>query len=75
MQLNDRLLTLVSYAAVVIGVVLGASGVVRGGSLFIAVGTAGIALKSRKFRSIEFYLPLAIAVALFALAIALPRGR
>ncbi|CAN1493882.1 hypothetical protein MCERE8_00298 [Candidatus Nanopelagicaceae bacterium] len=75
MQLNDRLLTLVSYAAVVIGVVLGASGVVRGGSLFIAVGTAGIALKSRKFRSIEFYLPLAIAIALFALAIALPRGR
>jgi hypothetical protein len=75
MQLNDRLLTLVSYAAVVVGVVLGASGVVRGGSLFIAVGTAGIALKSRKFRSIEFYLPLAIAIALFALAIALPRGR
>lgn len=75
MQLNDRLLTLVSYAAVVIGVALGASGVVRGGSLFIAVGTAGIALKSRKFRSIEFYLPLAIAIALFALAIALPRGR
>ena len=75
MQLNDRLLTLVSYAAVMIGVALGASGVVRGGSLFIAVGTAGIALKSRKFRSIEFYLPLAIAIALFALAIALPRGR
>jgi len=75
MQLNDRLQTLVSYAAVVVGVVLGASGVVRGGSLFIAVGTAGIALKSRKFRSIEFYLPLAIAIALFALAIALPRGR
>ena len=75
MQLNDRLLTLVSYAAVMIGVALGASGVVRGGSLFIAVGTAGIALKSRNFRSIEFYLPLAIAIALFALAIALPRGR
>lgn len=75
MQLNDRLLTLTSYAAVLIGVVLGASGVVRGGSLFIAVGTAGVALKSRNFRSIQFYLPLVIAVALFALAIALPRGR
>ena len=75
MQLNDRLLTLVSYAAVVVGVVLGASGVVRGGSLFIAVGTAGVALKSRNFRSVQFYLPLMIAVALFALAIALPRGR
>ena len=75
MQLNDRLLTLASYAAVLIGVVLGASGVVRGGSLFIAVGTAGVALKSRNFRSIQFYLQLVIAVALFALAIALPRGR
>ena len=75
MQLNDRLLSILSYAAVLIGVALGASGIVRGGSLFIAVGTAGIALKSRKFRSIEFYLPLAIAIALFALAIALPRGR
>jgi hypothetical protein len=75
MQLNLRLLSIISYAAVVIGVALGATGVVRGGSLFIAVGTAGIALKSRNFRRIEFYLPLAIAVALFALAIALPRGR
>jgi hypothetical protein len=75
MQLNLRWLSTISYATVVIGVALGASGVVRGGSLFIAVGTAGIALKSRNFRSIEFYLPLAIAVALFTLAIALPRGR
>jgi hypothetical protein len=56
-------------------VVLGILGFVRAGSLFIALGTAGVALKSRDFRRIEFYLPLAIAVALFALAIALPRGR
>ena len=75
MQLNNRLLSIASYVAVLIGVVLGASGVVRGGSLFIAVGTAGVALKSRNFRSVQFYLPLMIAVALFALAIALPRGR
>ena len=75
MQLNNRILTIVSYAAVLIGVVLGASGIVRGGSLFIAAGTMGIALKSRNFRGIEFYLPVLIAVALFALAIALPRGR
>lgn len=75
MQLNLRLLSTISYAAVLIGITLGASGVVRGGSLFIAAGTAGIALKSRNFRSIEFYLPLAIAIALFTLAIALPRGR
>jgi hypothetical protein len=75
MQLNHRLLSIVSYAAVLVGVVLGATGVVRVGSLFIAAGTLGIALKSRNFRRIEFYLPFVIALALFTLAIALPRGR
>jgi hypothetical protein len=75
MQLNDRVISILSYGAVVFGVGLGTFGIVRGGSLFIALGTAGIALKSRKFRTLEFYIPLAIAVALFVLAIALPRGR
>ena len=75
MQLNNRLLGLVSYGLVITGVVLGVLGFVRAGSLFIAAGTLGIALKSRNFRGIEFYLPVVIAVALFALAIALPRGR
>lgn len=75
MQLNNRILSIISYAAVLIGVVLGAAGIVRGGSLFIAAGTLGIALKSRNFRRIEFNLPVVIAVALFVLAIALPRGR
>jgi hypothetical protein len=75
MQLNLRSRTAISYVAVIIGVTLGLFGIVRGGSLFIAVGTAGIAMNSRNFRRIEFYLPLAIAIALFALAIALPRGR
>ena len=69
------MLGLVSYGLVITGVVLGVLGFVRAGSLFIAGGTAGIALKLRDFRRIEFYLPLAIAIALFALAIALPRGR
>ena len=75
MQLSNRLLSIISYASVVVGIALGMIGFVRAGSLFIAAGTAGIALKSRNFRRIEFYLPLAIAIALFALAIALPRGR
>ena len=69
------MLGLISYGLILTGMVLGVLGAVRGGSLFIAVGTAGIALKTRDFRRIEFYLPLAIAIALFALAIALPRGR
>jgi hypothetical protein len=75
MQLNERLISLLSYGAVTLGIVLGTFGIVRGGSLFIALGTAGIALKSRNFRTLEFYIPLAIAIALFVVAIALPRGR
>jgi hypothetical protein len=75
MQLNQRLISLFSYGAVIFGVGLGTFGIVRGGSLFIAIGTVGIALKSGKFRTLEFYIPLAIAIALFVLAIALPRGR
>ena len=75
MQLNNRLLGLISYGLVLTGVALGVFGAVRGGSLFIAVGTAGIALKSRDFRRIEFLLPLAVAIALFVLAISLPGGR
>ena len=69
------MLSIASYLAVLVGVVLGASGIVRGGSLFIAAGTLGIALKSRNFRRVEFYLPVVIALALFTLAIALPNGR
>jgi hypothetical protein len=75
MQLNERLISILSYGAVTLGVALGAIGIVRGGSLFIALGTAGIALKSRNFRTLEFCIPLAIAIALFVVAIALPRGR
>ncbi len=69
------MLGLVSYGLVLTGVVLGVLGAVRAGSLFIAVGTTGIALKSRDFRRIEFLLPLAVAIALFVLAISLPGGR
>jgi hypothetical protein len=61
--------------AILIGVTLGIFGIVRGGSLFLAVGTAGIAMKARHQRKFELYFPLLIAIALFALAIALPRGR
>jgi len=75
MQLNNRVLTGVSNAAILIGVALGFGGIVRGGSLFIAVGTAGIAFKARGSRRFDFYFPLVIAIALFALAVALPRGR
>ncbi|MDA2962377.1 MAG: hypothetical protein O3A27_01265 [Actinomycetota bacterium] len=75
MQLTDRLLGIVSSVSILIGIGLGMGGLVRGGSIFIAVGTVGVALKARNSRKFEFYLPLVIAIALFALAVALPRGR
>ncbi len=75
MRINDRALTIVSNVIIIIGIALGVFGIVRGGSLFIAVGTAGIAIKARHQRKFDFYFPLLIAIALFALAIALPRGR
>ena len=75
MRINDRYLTFVSNGLILLGVALGIFGIVRGGSLFIAVGTAGIAIRARHQRKFDFYFPLLIAIALFALAIALPRGR
>ena len=75
MRINDRLLTRTSNALILIGITLGLVGIVRGGSLFIALGTAGIAIHARHQRKFDFYFPLLIAIALFTLAIALPRGR
>ena len=64
-----------SNVAVLVGIALGIGGVVRVGSIFIAIGTAGVALKSRHSRKFDFYFPLVIAIALFSLAVALPRRR
>ena len=75
MSVNIHTLTLVSYGAVALGVILGAFRIVRGGALLIALGTAGVAISRRSERAIERYLPLGLALALFVLALALPRGR
>jgi hypothetical protein len=75
MQLKIRALGVLSNTSIIIGVALGIGGAVRGGSLFIAIGTAGVALKARSSRKFDFYFPLIIAVALFVLAVALPSGR
>ena len=65
----------IAYSLVAAGVVVGALGLVRTGSLLIAVGTGIFALSQRNQRKIELYLPLAISIGLFVLAVALPRGR
>ena len=54
---------------------MGALGLVRTGSLLIALGTGLFAISQRGQRKIELYLPLAISLSLFMLALALPRGR
>lgn len=54
---------------------MGIIGYVRTGSLLISGGTFAHAIAARNSRRIEFYLPTAIALALFVLAIALPHGR
>ena len=64
----------IAYGAIAIGVIIGIAGYVRISAMVVAVGTALIALENRSARKIEMYLPLAIAIALFVLSIALPRG-
>jgi len=69
----------IAGSAILVGIIIGAVGAVRSGSLLIALGTAIFALvqwshvRGRR-RIIECYFPLAIAVVLFALALALPKG-
>jgi hypothetical protein len=63
-----------AYLAIVLGVIAGIAGFVRTGALLIAAGTAVISLAQWNQRRIERYLPLAIALVLLGLAIALPKG-
>jgi len=75
MSLAPRFLSYFGYAFVLFGVLLGVLGSVQAGSILIAVGMAGVGLSVTAVSTVGRYLPLAIALALFALAIALPRGR
>ncbi len=63
------------YGLVVLGAALGAFGLVQVGLVCIAVGMAGVSLGSRPKSRVERYLPLALALGLFLLALALPSGR
>jgi hypothetical protein len=63
-----------AYIAISLGVLIGIAGFVRIGALLISGGTGVIALSQWSGRRIERYLPLAIAVVLFGLALALPKG-
>jgi hypothetical protein len=63
-----------AYIAISLGVIIGIAGFVRIGALLISGGTGVIALSHWSGRRIERYLPLFIAIVLFGLALALPKG-
>jgi hypothetical protein len=74
-KLQLRAATLSIFAGILVGVF----GAVRTGSILVALGTGIVALAqwgrtSGRRRIIECYFPLALASALFALALALPKG-
>lgn len=68
----------IAYLSLVLGVVAGIFSFIRMGSLVIAMAMAVIVLSGRKNAVnrgiIPTYLPILIAISLFAMAIALPRG-
>lgn len=68
----------IAYISLVLGVVVGIFSFIRVGSLVIAMAMAVIVLSGRKNAVnrgiIPTYLPILIAISLFAMAIALPRG-
>jgi hypothetical protein len=74
MRAINRIQLRLAYISISLGVILGVAGFVRSGALVISAGTAVIALAQWNQRKIERYLPLAIALVLFGLAIALPKG-
>jgi hypothetical protein len=64
----------IAYIVISLGVLFGIAGFVRTAALLVSAGTGVIALTQWGSRSFERYLPLAIAVVLFGLAITLPNG-
>jgi hypothetical protein len=68
----------VAYLSLVIGVIAGVFSLIRIGAVIIALAMGVIILSGRKIAPhrgiIPTYLPLVIAISLFAMAIALPRG-
>lgn len=74
MRAINQLQLRIAYVVIALGVIAGITGFVRTGAVIISAGTAVIALAQWRQRKIERYLPLAIALVLFGLAIALPKG-
>lgn len=65
-------LSRIGYSLVGAGVLMGIAGWVRGGAAIIAVGSVAVSLSRDGRGKIERFMPLVLALALLALAIALP---
>ena len=63
------------YSTVALGIILGIIGFVKVGSGGIAIGTVLVSYSRQGTTRVERYLPLALAIALLVLAIALPSKR
>lgn len=72
MSLKVRGLPFVSYSFITLGIALGILGSVKAGSLLLALGTGGVSLAGESTSVVGRYLPLALAICLFILALALP---
>ena len=65
----------ISYVIVGLGLALGISGWVKIGVTILALGAGAISVINRPPQKVERFLPIALAVALLVMAIALPVTR
>lgn len=68
-------LSFLGYVLVLLGIGLGVFGFVQVGLICIAAGTAAVSLATKATGRVERYLPLTLALGLFALALSLPSAR
>ena len=71
--------TKIVYAIAIIGILLAIFGFVRSGGIIFSIGASGLSFiryqSAEKRRKIELIIPIAIAVALFVVALTLPHGK
>ncbi|MEI9908085.1 MAG: hypothetical protein WDO06_09600 [Actinomycetota bacterium] len=75
MPLNRTRVLTTSYVIVGLGLALGIAGWVKIGMAILAIGAGAISLINRPAQKVERFLPIALAVALLVLAMALPVTR
>ena len=78
-QLQLKYYKLLSQVLMVIGVLVAIAGLVRSGSIIIAVGLIGITftrfIYSEKKRRIELVIPLGLAAMLIVVALTIPHAK